>query len=145
MHLPAAVVVAATNTAPPLLPAQMHRALFNDLANRHMPSLGLIGAVAAAALFAFGEITDMPRLVYALGFGCWMVALAILWAPLSRGGAHTPPPAAVRRSLSPLRGSPKAKKRSRKRTRSGSLQAFRLDTQREFFTSGVVRAIRRSS
>ena len=74
------VVVPATNAAPPLLSAQIHRALFSHLPNRFMPWLGITGGLAAIALLVFesDSLSDTATILYAIGAACWIVTFVIL-------------------------------------------------------------------
>jgi hypothetical protein len=73
------VVVPATNAAPPLLSAQIHRALFSHLPNRFMPWLGIGGGLAAVALLLFADdLTGTATALYAVGVACWVSTFVIL-------------------------------------------------------------------
>ncbi len=74
------VVVSALNEAPTTLSAQIHRALFSHLPNRHMPPSGILGALAAIALLAFGgdSISTQAKVLYAVGIPFWAVTFGIL-------------------------------------------------------------------
>lgn len=74
------VVIPATNAAPPLLSAQIHRALFSHLPNRFMPWLGITGGLTAIALLVFEteSLSDTATLLYAIGAACWTATFVIL-------------------------------------------------------------------
>jgi Domain of unknown function (DUF1772) len=74
------VVVPATGAAPPLLSAQIHRALFSHLPNRFMPWLGITGGLAAVALLVFesDSLSDSATVLYAVGIAFWLCTFVIL-------------------------------------------------------------------
>ena len=73
------VVVPATNAAPALESAKIHRALFSHLPNRFMPWLGIAGGLAAVALLLFeGDLSDTATLLYAIGVASWVATFVIL-------------------------------------------------------------------
>ncbi len=74
------VVIPAVNAAPTKLSAQIHRALFSHLPNRHMPPCGITGGLAAVALLTFGGDRVSPRAkqLYARGLLAWIPTFGIL-------------------------------------------------------------------
>ena len=73
------VVVSATNTAPPALSAQIHRALFSHLPNRFMPWMGMSGGLAAIALLIVEDgLSGTATALYAIGEVFWVATFVIL-------------------------------------------------------------------
>jgi hypothetical protein len=74
------VVVSALKEAPTTLSAQIHRALFSHLPNRHMPTSGIPGGLAAIILLAAGgdNVSTQAKVLYAIAIPIWLVTFAIL-------------------------------------------------------------------
>jgi hypothetical protein len=74
------VVVKALNDAPTPLSAQIHRALFSHLPNRHMPTSGIPGGLAAIILLAAGgdNVSTQAKVLYAIAIPIWLMTFAIL-------------------------------------------------------------------